>query len=294
MANILNAIGVASTVGGLASNLIGGKKKATGGEHATWAKQIPSHINGYGIQRDNLGLIMCPVAKTIRDRYHNPNPHLVGVTRRTEGYNVPGTSIQTSDVRRYGVGPTSKMPVGSINTNNVTINFVADQDGLYYQYFVGWMDGIVHFSGRHKSAIHVPNAWGAQFYEVSYQSDYAVDISLYEMDQQYNTIIETVLIDAYPISIQDKQMNWGNSGMVTFNVEFAYQATDTKITKLSNKGQLPPPPNANRSSLIGNLIKAGNAIQLVSSIKKSGGIKGAAGIIGAGAALLGTVGGVRR
>lgn len=293
MANILNAIGVASTVGGLASNLTG-RKKPSGGAHASWATQIPTHINAYGIQRDNLGLIMCPVPKVIRDRYHNPNPHLVGVTRRTEGYNVPGPAIQTTDVRRYGVGPVSRMPVGNVNTNVVTLNFVADQDGLYYQYFVAWMDSIVHFSGRRQSAIHVPNKWGNHFYEVSYHNEYAVDLSLYEMNQTYDTIIETTLVDAYPVSIQDKQMNWGNSGMVTFNIEFAYQVADTNINKLTNKGMLPPPPNANRSSLIGNLIKAGNAVQLLSSIKKSGGIKGAAGIIGAGAAILGTVGGVRR
>lgn len=287
-------IGVASTVGGLLSNNFRRSRFAKPGKQGDWAKEIPSHINNYGIQRDNLGIVICPVAKVIRDRWNNSNENLLGVTRRSESFNIPGKAIQTSETRRYGIGPVSRMPVGSVNPSTFTINFVADQTGLYYQYWQAWMDGIVRTQGRSQSSVSTPNNWGTYFYEVEYFSNYTVDITLLELDPKYDEAVETKLINAYPIGIQDHVINWGNSGFVTFNVEFAVEAVDVRIDKLNNGGKLPAPPKASRSSLVSNLIKAGNAVQLLSSMKSSGGLKGAAGIIGVGAAALANFGGVRR
>jgi hypothetical protein len=293
MANLYNVIGSASTVLGVASNLLRSGNRGRGGEYAQWAKEIPSHINNYGIQRDNLGLVICPVADVLKQRYNNNNERLLGVTRRTDGFNVPGAVIQTSDSRRYGIGPVSRLPVGTVTNTNFTINFVADQMGLYYQYFVAWMDGIVHYNGRSKASINTPNKFGNYFYEVSYFKDYAVDLTLHEMDERYNSIIETTLVGAYPISVSDKAISWGNSGLVTFNVEFAYVASDTKIDKL-NSGQLPAPPQARGQGLLGSILKGASIIQAVSSMKGRGGIGNAIGLVAAGAAALNVVGGVRR
>lgn len=295
MANLFNIIGTASTLGGVVSNVMrAGKKKAEGGPNHIWAKEIPTHINSYGIQRDNLGVIICPVPAVLRQRYNNNNENIVGVTRRTEAYNVPGSIIQTSDSRRYGVGPVSRLPVGTVTNTNFTINFVADQMGLYYQYFVAWMDGIVHYNGRSRASISTADQWGSHFYEVSYFKDYAVDLTLNEMDEKFNTIIETKLVGAYPISISDKAMSWGNSGLVTFNVEFAYVATDTNINKISNNGKLPPPPKARSQGMLGSILKGASIVQAVSSMRGRGGIGNAVGLVAAGASALNVIGGIRR
>jgi hypothetical protein len=292
---LTNMIGVASTVGGLLSNNFRRSRFAKPGKQGIWAKELPSHINNYGIQRDNLGIIICPVPKVMRDRFNQTySENLLGVTRRSESFNIPGKTIQTSETRRYGVGPTSRMPVGSVNPYTLTINFVADQMGLYYQYWQAWMDGIVRTQGRSRSSVSTPNNWGTHFFEVEYFNNYTVDITLLELDPKYDEAVETKLINAYPIGIQDHVINWGNSGFVTFNVEFAVEAIDVKTDKILSGGKLPPPPNVSRSSLVSNLIKAGNAVQLLSSMKSSGGLKGAAGIIGVGAAALANFGGVRR
>ena len=284
MANLLGALGAASTVGGVVSNLLG-SKKVKDGKHTSWVRDVPAHYNKYGIQRDNLGLIFCPMPRIIKSRYDYNGRDVVGITRRTEGYNIPGPSIQTTEIRRYGIGPTSRMPIGSVNTNTFSIQFVADQEGLYYKFFQAWMDGIVHFSGRSKSSINTPNAFGTNFYEVEYQDDYAVDISLIEMTQKHETCIETKLVQAFPVSIQDKQMNWGNSGFVTFNVEFAYMASDTDLAAVQ-KGLPQYNFKPNGPGMMGKLIKGMNTIQLLSSMKKSGGLKGVAGVIGVGATAL--------
>lgn len=251
------------------------------GTQGTWARDIPSNINNYGIQRDNLGIVICPVAKILRDRWNQNDENLLAVTRRSESFNIPGKTIQTSEVRRYGIGATSRVPVGSVNPPTFTINFVADQTGLYYQFWIVWMDGIVRTQGRSSSSMSTPNNWGTYFYEVEYFNNYTVDITLLELDPKYNEIVETKLVNAYPIGIQDHVINWGNSGFVTFNVEFAVEAVDVKINKLSSGGKLPPMPEASGSSLAANLIQSGNAVD-------------AAGIIGGGVQQLASAGGVRR
>lgn len=293
MSKLTNMIGVGTTLGGLLSNNFRKSRFAKPGQYAEWAKHIPSHYNNYGVQRDNLGLVICPVAKVLRDKWNNPNETLLGVSRRSESFNIPGQTLQTTDNRRYGVGPLSRMPVGNINPTTFTLNFVADEMGLYYQYWMAWMDGIVRSNGRSTSSMGTPNRYGTHFYEVEYFNNYAVDITLLELDPRYDKIVETKLINAYPIGIQEHTINWGNTGFVTFNVEFAYDAFDVKLDKLGG-GKLPPRQNPRRSSTVANLIKAGNAIQLLSSMKSSGGLRGAAGIIGVGTAALANFGTIRR
>lgn len=295
MANIYNILGTATTVGGLLSNALGGGNRATGGEHASWAKQIPQHIKDYGIQRDNLGLIMCPVPKVMRDRYGNANDQIYGVTRRSDSFNVPGTSIPVTDVRRYSTGPSVKVPIGTVNSTNFTINMIADQRGLYYQWMVAWMDGITNFNGRSSRAITQPNTWGSYFYEVNYFTDYSVDLTILEMDEQYNSIIETKLVGAYPVAISDKQINWGSSGLMSFNVEFVYTALDTKIDKVQPPGTLPPVAAPASSSALGTLLKGLSIAQALTSMRGKSNIGTVAGLVATGASVLSMIpGGVSR
>lgn len=288
MANILGALGAAATVGGLISNAF--DKKKTKGARAGLATEIPAEINQYGIQRDNLGVVDCTVPKGMEARYKLPSI-VKGIAYRSEQFNVPGVSIQTSDIRRYGIGPTQRMPIGSVNNSTFTLNFIADQQGIYYQYFKAWMDYIVHFDDR-KTPMNVASKFGTFNYEVEYMENYVTDIKLVELDPKYNEITTTTLVDAYPVAIQDKQINWGNSGLMMFTVEFAFAASDTSYKQL--EAGFAKEVSANGSGIIGNLIKAGNTLQLLSSIKKSGGFKGVAGAVGAGALAISTISSIRR
>lgn len=289
MANILGTLGAAATVGGLISNAFG--KKKTAGKRAGLATEIPAEINQYGIQRDNLGVVDCTVPLGMVARYKLPGV-VNGIAYRSEQFNVPGVSIQTSDVRRYGIGPTMRVPVGSVNSTTFTLNFIADQQGIYYQYFKAWMDYIVHFDGRQLQTMGNLDKYGTHNYEVEYMENYITDIKLVELDPKYNEITTTTLVNAYPVAIQDKQINWGNSGLMTFTVEFAFEASSTSYQQL--EAGFADKVSARGSGIIGTLIKAGNTIQLLSSIKKSGGLKGVAGAVGAGALAISTISSIRR
>jgi hypothetical protein len=283
--SLYNLLGAASSVGGLVANLF--KSKPVVGEHADWAEEVPTHFVNYGVQRDTLGMIWCPVPKVMKDRYGNANDKIYGVTRRTDSFNVPGTTIPTSEVRRYGVGPAIRVPIGTVNNNTITINLIADVHGLYYQWMMAWMDGIVNFNGRKTRAMLTPNQWGANFYEVAYFKDYAVDLTLLEMNEKFDTIIETTLVGAYPVAISDKQINWAGTGLMSFNLEFAYTAVDVKIDRVKPPGRLPPPPSRPWALPVGSIIKGLAMAQVLSSLKDAKGSAQIGGIVAAGAATLG-------
>lgn len=295
MATISGLLGAASTVGGLASNLLNqGKVKGAGGEHKDVSTRVRGNINDFGVQKDNLGFIEIASPQLLRERYQ-VGAQIAGITSRAEGFNVPGTMIQTSETRRYGVGPLSRLPVGSVNVNTFTVTMIADKDGAYYKTFIAWMDTIVHFNGRRKAAMG-ERKWSTDFYEVSYfkndtgMYNYASDIRLIELDDRFDTIIETTLIGAYPISIQDKQINWGNSGLMKFNVEFAFISADTNIEKIEQNPQTVTP----RRDIIGTILKGVSVVRALSSLRKTGGIAKVGGLVATGAAALSVVGGIRR
>ena len=290
MANLTNLIGAATTAGGLIANLRGTQKPKEG-TYAKYSPEVVTDVLNWGVQRDNLGLVVLGIPKLLKERNQITADAIKSVTYRTEGFTVPGMSIQTTDVRRYGIGPIQRLPVGSLNNNNVTLTIVADQAGVQYKFWMTWMNSIVNFRGRSDRAMWTKNDFDENFYEVQYRDDYAVDITTYEVNPAFDSILETRLTKAYPISIQDKIINWGNSGFVVFTVELAYEAIDPIRVDIPKSSQ---PQKGKNSNLMANLIKAGNAVQLISSMRSSGGLKGAAGIIGVGAAALANFGGVRR
>lgn len=299
MANIAGAVGLLGTAGGLISNISGQKfalKK--GGKWSVSPNDIRSHIDEFGIQKQSLGMVLFQPPTVIRQLYSATAVRVIeGVWKRTDQFNVPGSSIQTSDVRRYGYGPTNRVPVGNVTSSNFTLNMVGDKDGAYYKVMRAWMDGVVHHNGRSKMSMATRSTSGGRFlYEVSYMEDYAVDIMLMELNERYDEIMITKLIKAYPVGIQDKQMSWSNQGLVTFNVEFAYTAADTIIEDIKNV-QVDPlmtSPAKKRTALYANIVKGLSVLQSFSSAKKGGGIANVVGVVAAGAAALNVVGGLRR
>ena len=111
------------------------------------------------------------------------------------------------------------------------------------------------------------------------------------MDETFEDISGMRFTGAYPISISDKSFNWGNSGLVTFTVEFTYETIDIEKFKLEQK---PYPKKKSSTSLLGSLMKAGNALQTLSALRKPRGIGDLINVVGAGAAATGAIGGISR
>lgn len=166
-----------------------------------------------------------------------------------ESSNIPGVSLSTTEVRRYGYGNVEKKPYVSMN-NDITMSFLGDSQGVIWSYFQQWMRLIVNYDMRKGINGETGILSGQKPFELAYKDDYVVDIHLSVFDDLGKEAIHVVLREAYPIFIGDIQLNWGDTNSimripVTFTV---YDWYNEKLSDTSLIGpQLPTPEFTTRT-----------------------------------------------
>ena len=125
------------------------------------------------------------------------------LTYRCETAQLPGRTFATTEQRTYG--PIEKFPY--LNTyNDLDLTFIVDDDMNQKVFFDAWMNYINPTYNNN----------------MRYKGDYTTTIVI----NQYNVANELTysvnLIDAYPISINQMDLNWSDDGYHKLSVTFAY------------------------------------------------------------------------
>lgn len=183
---------------------------------------------------------------------------------RCDTASVPGVTLTTADIQRYGYGLSEKIPTGA-QMGDFACSFVADSEGLIYKYFYRWTNGIVKWDEK-------PNAAGKTSYnnlrpyEYEYKSKYTSTIQLLTYDEAENKLLSYTLYDAFPIAIGEVQHNWGDTdSLVRLPINFAYSYF--KVDMIDDD-VLFKPGASNALGLLGTLVKVGTAVQTFASLKK--------------------------
>lgn len=183
---------------------------------------------------------------------------------RCDTASVPGVTLTTADVQRYGYGLSEKIPTGA-QMGDFACSFIADDEGIIYKFFYRWMNGIVKWDDK-------PNSAGAASYnnlrpyQFEYKSKYAASIQIVTYDEAENQLLSYTLYDAYPIGIGEVQHNWGDTdALVRLPINFTYSYF--KVDKIDEDVAFKPGA-ANSLGLLGTLIKVGSAVQTLASLKK--------------------------
>ena len=157
-------------------------------------------------------------------RYASSTERLIQA--RAESVKIPGVALLQSDINRYGVGPSQKMPFSARFTEN-SITFISDRNSEIYNYFYTWMNKIFDFSGSsYESNI------GAS-YATEYKDNYVTDLHVYVYDNSGNQVNDIVMYRAYPESINDISLNWNdNNNLIKITVSISYR--DWSMVGVSN------------------------------------------------------------
>jgi len=135
---------------------------------------------------------------------------------RSEQVKIPGVAINASDNKRYGVGVNQKMP-HTVQFTDISMTFLADQEGTIYRYFYSWINQVIDFNGSQNYA-------GRPSYRVGYKDDYTTDIYIFVYDNVGNISKTITLIDAFPISMNEISLDWnGQNTTMKISVNFAYR-----------------------------------------------------------------------
>jgi hypothetical protein len=179
-----------------------------------------------------------------------------------EGAQLPGLFIQTSDVKRYGIGPSEKVAYGS-SVNDINMSFIGDGQGKVYQFFYKWLQSIVRSDYDIRSSVNV-SAGGLNPFEVEFKENYQATITITTFNEQGTPVLSYKLINAFPTNIADIALNWGDSAqLMTIPISFTFFQSQLDTGEVGTT-----PTLSNDLSPFQKIVKAGTAIQAIASMRK--------------------------
>ena len=122
---------------------------------------------------------------------------------------LPGVALRTIDSNRYGLGIIEKMPYTG-NYTDISLTFICDRFGLTYNFWYAWINYIFSVNG-HDTTSQAPVALNRPYYTTEYKDNYAATFTIKVYDNSGNTALKYSLYRAFPISINDTSVSWGDN-----------------------------------------------------------------------------------
>ena len=149
-----------------------------------------------------------------------------------DGAAIPGINIKSSEVRRYGYGPTEQFGVAP-QFDPITLTFISDNKAAVHAFFYKWTKLISNHDMRtggidHTGAGVISNQ---RTYELQYKNTYVSDIEITVFSEDGSETMKVTLRNAYPTSLGDVQLNWTDTNdFVRLVISLAY--TDYYVSYL--------------------------------------------------------------
>lgn len=136
---------------------------------------------------------------------------------RCENAELPGRVFATTE-RKIGSVPVQKFPYQT-TYGDATLGFIVGGDMNEKLFFDVWMDVINPTSN----------------FNFAYKTNYVTDISITQYDMQKNVTYKTVLIDAFPVAVNQLDLDWTNENYHKLSVMFAYSSWEfATVKEISN------------------------------------------------------------
>jgi len=276
ISGINKALGGVTTVGGAISGLpLPTSIKDSLNDLFGTGKTIPPDRNRRDLSNFIANInVLDGVQKTTYFYVEIPLPRIYGNNAQSQtlsllcdSASLPGVSLATSEIRRYGFGPVEKKPYAPVFVD-ASMSFISDGHGAVQNIFDQWMKRIVNFTSMpYEGSISTKIAKQINPFEVSYKDDYSTEIFIVTVNDQNDEITTTILNRAYPIFMGDVSLSWADTdSFVRIPVTFTYYNWTRKMFKVKQE------INSPSQGFIQTLLKAGTALQTLASIRKPRGI----------------------
>lgn len=123
---------------------------------------------------------------------------------RCENANLPGKTLATTELK-IGSSPTEKYPYQT-TFNDIDFTFIVDDDMNQKLFFDAWIN-------------YINPSYN---YNFKYKGDYVSTITVNQYNVSNELTYSVDLYDAFPISINQMDLDWSSDGYHKLNVTFAY------------------------------------------------------------------------
>ena len=199
-----------------------------------------------------------------------------------DAVNMPGLSINPSDISRLGVGPYDRRP-GRLLPSEISASFMLDQNGRNLNFFQEWVYNVINMDGSKP----LGERNGAQFGEQYYRDNYIGKMDITTYDVSANKILTLTAHEIWPSVLGDVTMGWQQ------NDEFARVQVNFQLRYWTTDLQEGPGPATDRAlGGFERLIRLGTAgTSLISSMKTPNNVGDAINIVSNAQTFLGALGG---
>ena len=175
------------------------------------AGSITNFISSFqnDLARPNRFDVNIPIPLTLI-QYRNISQRL---TFRCENANLPGRTLNTTDQKIYNI--VEKFP-NQTTYQDMDMTFIVGGDMAEKQFFDAWLELINPTTN----------------FNFKYKGDYSTSITVNQYDINNNLTYTIELVDAYPIAVNQLDLDWSNDGYHKLTVVFAY--TYWKNNSLNN------------------------------------------------------------
>lgn len=209
--------------------------------------RLKQNINEYGYLKNNKFEVFVQAPNFLQNKRINVNGREINIKDlndllrfRIEQVTIPGVSLLSSDVNRYGIGPTQKMPYNAqlFDTN---FSILIDRNTDLWDFWYTWTNSIFNFNGYEPNGNNIITGKRIPTYTVKYKDD----ITSVMMIVMYNDLGQTVktinLYDAFPSAISSTSLAW-NDGMslMRLNVAITYSTYTIVGSDLRNNVETSP------------------------------------------------------
>jgi T4-like virus tail tube protein gp19 len=123
---------------------------------------------------------------------------------RCESAELPSRTYATLE-QKFGSNPIEKYPY-QVQFNDLTLTFMVSTDMSEKKYFDSWMELIVP----------------SDTYNMKFKESYITDITITQFSSGGEPTYAVKLIDAYPITVNQLDLDWSSDGYHKLTVVFAY------------------------------------------------------------------------
>jgi hypothetical protein len=128
------------------------------------------------------------------------------LTFRCESTQFPSRTFATTE-QKFGTNPTEKHAYHT-TYNDIEMTFIVSEDMSERKFFDAWLNLINPTSS----------------FDFNYRDDYITDFYVYQYDGAISkTTYSIALIDAFPISVNQLDLDWSNDSYHKLSVTFAYR-----------------------------------------------------------------------
>jgi len=198
-----------------------------------------SNIENYGVLQNNKFEIYIRPPNILLNSTLNDGNNQININDmirllkfRAEDVRVPGVSILTADINRYGVGPFHKFPFNA-QVNEISLTFLSDRYGFIWQFWHNWLKTIFDFNGSDDATSGSRNRQPT--YATEYRDNYSSEMQIIIYDNVGEDYIKVNLHKAFPIAFRDNMLDWAdNNELLNINVNISFTEFTIQSSTIEN------------------------------------------------------------